>query len=375
VRAGSNKHATRPLANHLRKRFPVWRVWRDKGPITRRGFLGCDRWAGHLIIDLAGTTLGEAVTGWALDFKTAKLGVNERHPKIFAEPLCLPPHDVRRAYNNREFPQPDRSCITSPYLGRRFQDRIGRVTWCNFCHFRHQRKMNVVGRHFVGLDLSLFFLTFTYSVLLLCSADAQLQLPTTEQFHAALATCATGLDVSISSDLVGSVTSIYSGERSNGAASFKTETKFLELFPQSDRSKVYELYTKCILKILDSVNENPETVQAIQDLQRKVDYMIRIIEERNVPELNTLIESKGLKTKYPLGFALFASNGRRINNYVGKYNSMGISFDASNITAKLTKEQFCMDGGLPVKLTVGHFYPMRLIFAFGVAVQSSMWQQ
>jgi hypothetical protein len=81
------------------------------------------------------------------------------------------------------------------------------------------------------------------------SADEK-PLPTTEQFNGALSTCAAGLDVTINADLLGSVASIYSGERSNGAASFKTATKFLELFPETDRKAVYELYTKCISQIV-----------------------------------------------------------------------------------------------------------------------------
>jgi len=78
----------------------------------------------------------------------------------------------------------------------------------------------------------------------------QPQLPTTEEFQGALATCATGLDVTVNADLLGSISSIYNGQRSNGAASFKTLTRFLELFPEADRAKVYELYTKCIANII-----------------------------------------------------------------------------------------------------------------------------
>ena len=93
----------------------------------------------------------------------------------------------------------------------------------------------------------------------MCTVDlslAQPQLPTTEQFHDALATCATGLTVTISTDLIGSITDIYNGQRSNGAANFTTATKFLELFPEVDRTKVYELYTKCISSILHIPPDN-----------------------------------------------------------------------------------------------------------------------
>jgi hypothetical protein len=103
-------------------------------------------------------------------------------------------------------------------------------------------------------SLRLFVAIYVLSVFILGIAAKSWadegRLPTTEEFNGALGTCAAGLDVTISADLLGSVASIYNGQRSNGAASFKTATKFLELFPERDRAKVYELYTKCISQIL-----------------------------------------------------------------------------------------------------------------------------
>src|SRR5262245_45418159 len=81
-------------------------------------------------------------------------------------------------------------------------------------------------------------------------AQAQSALPTTQEFHGAVATCALGLDVTIGADLVGSIASIYNGQRSTGAASFRTATTFLQLFPESERTKVYELYTRCIARLV-----------------------------------------------------------------------------------------------------------------------------
>ena len=54
----------------------------------------------------------------------------------------------------------------------------------------------------------------------------------------------------VSADLIGSITSLYNGQRTSGAASFKTVTDFLKQFPENDRAKVYEIYTKCISTIL-----------------------------------------------------------------------------------------------------------------------------
>ena len=80
------------------------------------------------------------------------------------------------------------------------------------------------------------------------SNTVETPLPTTEDFNGALSTCATGADINVNADLIGSIASIYRGQRTNGAASFRTATKFLELFPEADRTNVYELYTKCILQ-------------------------------------------------------------------------------------------------------------------------------
>src|SRR5580658_3804953 len=76
------------------------------------------------------------------------------------------------------------------------------------------------------------------------------ELPTTEQFTQALTTCALGSKITVSADLLGSISSLYKGERTNGAGVFQTETKLIEQFPEADRAKVYELYVTCISKIL-----------------------------------------------------------------------------------------------------------------------------
>jgi hypothetical protein len=81
------------------------------------------------------------------------------------------------------------------------------------------------------------------------AAQAQ-NLPSTQQFNSALTTCATTSDISISADLLGSVSSVYDGQKTQGTANLKTATKFIELFPEGDRAKIYDLYMKCIAQIL-----------------------------------------------------------------------------------------------------------------------------
>jgi hypothetical protein len=113
------------------------------------------------------------------------------------------------------------------------------------------RKGNVMA----GADKSVYTLVIASLLTIGFSTDcvrgqSRPDLLATEQFNGALSTCAAGLDVSVSSDIVGSITSIYAGERTNGVASFKTATRFLELFPQADRATIYKIYVECITKIL-----------------------------------------------------------------------------------------------------------------------------
>jgi hypothetical protein len=98
--------------------------------------------------------------------------------------------------------------------------------------------------------LSRSALSAFFSLQLASPSFAQTTLPTTQEFNSALATCAAGIDITITADLLGSITSLYNGERTKGAANFRTATKFLELFPVNDRVKAYELYTRCITEII-----------------------------------------------------------------------------------------------------------------------------
>jgi hypothetical protein len=121
-------------------------------------------------------------------------------------------------------------------------------------------------------------LRLTVAMLWFCqTATADTKLPTAEEFNSALSTCATGSDIDISADLLGSITSIYNGQRSNGAASFKTSTKFLELFPETDRAKVYELYAKCVSQILRRVSGD------IDQLAGKNERLPRVVVTSTAP--------------------------------------------------------------------------------------------
>jgi hypothetical protein len=75
-------------------------------------------------------------------------------------------------------------------------------------------------------------------------------LPTTAQFTDLLRGCAAGANIQVSGDLIGSISSIYDGQRTQGAASFQSSTEFLKLMPENSRLEAYKLYTNCIQNII-----------------------------------------------------------------------------------------------------------------------------
>ena len=62
--------------------------------------------------------------------------------------------------------------------------------------------------------------------------------------------CAGDLTVSIDAKLLGSVRSLYEGDRTEGTAHLKSETSFLSKIPEADRLRALKLYHDCIKTIL-----------------------------------------------------------------------------------------------------------------------------
>jgi hypothetical protein len=88
-------------------------------------------------------------------------------------------------------------------------------------------------------------------ILGLCCPQARAQaLPSSQQFSDLLSGCAAGANIDITADLAGSLKTIYEGERTQGAASFKSSTEFLKLIPENQRLEAYKLYTQCIQGII-----------------------------------------------------------------------------------------------------------------------------
>jgi hypothetical protein len=87
---------------------------------------------------------------------------------------------------------------------------------------------------------------------------------TTEEFMNRLVVCAGGVTLDINAKLLGSVRSIYEGDRTQGTAYMKTEGAFLDKLgqiPEKDRLAALELYHKCVREIMQtSYAINQETL-------------------------------------------------------------------------------------------------------------------
>lgn len=77
---------------------------------------------------------------------------------------------------------------------------------------------------------------------------------TTERFVNGMTACALGLKIEIKGNLEGSLRTFYEGLRTSGSISSETKTEFLKLFPESERTAAYELYTGCLMKTLNIGN-------------------------------------------------------------------------------------------------------------------------
>jgi hypothetical protein len=70
--------------------------------------------------------------------------------------------------------------------------------------------------------------------------------------------------------------------------------------------------------------------------------------DKDPQAIKQFTDQAGFAQKYPLGFALFYSDGRKVL-YYGKPNDGGISFDPSSLTVTRTHNTYCMNI-LPVRI-------------------------
>lgn len=76
--------------------------------------------------------------------------------------------------------------------------------------------------------------------------------PTTEEFHNLLIGCAAGANIAVDADLIGSISTIYDGDKTQGKAKVSSKSEFLNSVPEKDRLKALELYHKCIERFISA---------------------------------------------------------------------------------------------------------------------------
>jgi hypothetical protein len=86
---------------------------------------------------------------------------------------------------------------------------------------------------------------------------------TTTDFQNRLTTCAAGQNIIISGDLLGSITSIYEHDATQGLGVMKNVGALLELIPENQRLVAYELYLAWIERMFDEADEEPRAERLI----------------------------------------------------------------------------------------------------------------
>lgn len=161
----------------------------------------------------------------------------------------------------------DRSCRHARAVRPRNGDTCGsrrpkncprRVHWCII---RYLGSITMTSRitHFIVLII-------TFSVAATGMGAAQ-NTPTTEHFMNTLSTCAGSMDLKVDTNILGSIRSLYEGQRTQGRIVFKNAPIFLNLFPESKRTTAYKLYINCVTGILglSSKTRTPFCDQAVID--------------------------------------------------------------------------------------------------------------
>jgi len=106
-------------------------------------------------------------------------------------------------------------------------------------------------------------------------------------------------------------------------------------YPHADEldRQQYADYVTCVLIVTDpdingggrrkawleyqKTKDQPVEAKELQKIQSDVQEIKKLLENpsKNIPELTKFIDSQGLQAKYPLGYALFFSDGRKTLYY------------------------------------------------------------
>lgn len=150
------------------------------------------------------------------------------------------------------------------------------------------------------------------------SSEEQKALPNTGQFMSMLNACAAGSKTEFSGDLLGSVASIYAGERTKGSARLATETEFLKLLPSDKKFEGYRLYVECIKAIVnDPVAAKAKVQFAFLEHYTKDTPFEKVVEVFGQPsKRKQLFEVSGPAKDGSSYIDVFEFSGVNVNFYV-----------------------------------------------------------
>jgi hypothetical protein len=100
----------------------------------------------------------------------------------------------------------------------------------------------------------------------------------------------------------------------------------------------------------DKLIETSPLVAGVNEESLKLIAFVKLLEnkDKDPQAIRTFTNQVGLEQKYPLGFPLFYSNGRK-TLYYGRPSSSGISFDPSTLQVTRKDEYYCLNI-LPVRI-------------------------
>jgi hypothetical protein len=179
------------------------------------------------------------------------------------------------------------------------------------------------------------FLLILVSLLCTVAGEPATVTPTTGQFIGALSTCALNLKITLSSNLIGSIKSLYEGEVTKGNAVLEQETDFLNLFAESDRKAAFDLYSICVQSVLDPSHFDPFILNKIVVDKTNISFVKQRLGDPNTDEPSEV--GKGNVATFPVGGYIIriyyfpkSINGKDIES---DENAVDVHFDAGTVAA------------------------------------------
>jgi hypothetical protein len=95
-------------------------------------------------------------------------------------------------------------------------------------------------------------------------------------------------------------------------------------------------------KMIPGAPQSRADSEKLQKMELQVEEIKNLLERQNSTDLETYVRSTDLEQKYPLGFALFYSDGRR-TLYYGMSSSSGLTFDPSTLQVTRNADIYCLN--------------------------------